>query len=760
MGTTAVKRLHYSQFKRKLFLSFILVLFPPLILMGLLTYWWMSDILSDQVAASYQTMIGSVKDSVDSQFVEMNNFSLQLSQTPWVQKIMCMQGDAIDSSRVTNSNLTDYYNQMQGYTAVNEFISATSLVFPSKHFVVSSRGTANMELYFTELFKLNSISSGQWIDILDNLKDVTLLQPDTLRLPDGSIQTVLTYISRISTPDLVNHATLIVYIRIDKLTNLLNRLHNVPDSSLYILDGSNAVITSVNPNEQLLSGLLKANPKLSSQSSSNIVINQNRYFIFHSESTINDWKYVVAVPYHTIMAKVEFIRNVTIVIAVCLALTGLLLAYGLTVRHYTPLSRLMDTVKNIPTQKHNAVYENEFDFLRKSVLSILSEEDLLRGQFEKQKPIIRNSYLNRLLNGNVDEKEVTAGKLELMDLRFEYRNFAVVMIVLDKIKGVDESFQRSMTLSGDRVGINSWLVELDGSKKAMIINYDDDPGVGDFIRQMKELIESTLEVKCVLGVGKSYPSLARTSNSCKEALVAIDYKLIDDHNDIIYYENLENTSSNLYYYYPTDAEIQIINQLRVADYAQAMNLVGQVVEFNMKGRGFRISCAKSLFYDLLGTAYKVLNSLSVMGLVEINQDEIQSLKTLDDMKNYLGGIYRRICDYIHENKKDENKLLQNNIREYIDSNYSNQNLSLDMLSVAMNISVSHLCKIFKDQFGVSFLDYLNRMRIEKAKELFPGNLTVGQIAKAVGYSNDVTFRRVFKKYEGITPGKASVATDE
>ena len=54
---------------------------------------------------------------------------------------------------------------------------------------------------------------------------------------------------------------------------------------------------------------------------------------------------------------------------------------------------------------------------------------------------------------------------------------------------------------------------------------------------------------------------------------------------------------------------------------------------------------------------------------------------------------------------------------------------------------------------MSFTDYLNKFRIEASKDLLKSNKTVIQIALEVGFGNDITFRRLFKKCLGVTPGE-------
>lgn len=70
------------------------------------------------------------------------------------------------------------------------------------------------------------------------------------------------------------------------------------------------------------------------------------------------------------------------------------------------------------------------------------------------------------------------------------------------------------------------------------------------------------------------------------------------------------------------------------------------------------------------------------------------------------------------------------------------------------MNAKYLSSFFKEQTGENLSDYINRVRLSKAKLLLKGsNMTVNEAALKTGYNNCNTFIRVFKKYEGITPGK-------
>ena len=91
---------------------------------------------------------------------------------------------------------------------------------------------------------------------------------------------------------------------------------------------------------------------------------------------------------------------------------------------------------------------------------------------------------------------------------------------------------------------------------------------------------------------------------------------------------------------------------------------------------------------------------------------------------------------------------------YIHTNYKEENISLDVMADYFNISPNYLSKIFKEETGVSFTDYLASYRIKKSKELLLNtNMSIGDIATAVGIANRVTFNRLFNKIEGIAPSQ-------
>ncbi|RXM58320.1 response regulator transcription factor [Clostridium tetani] len=103
-----------------------------------------------------------------------------------------------------------------------------------------------------------------------------------------------------------------------------------------------------------------------------------------------------------------------------------------------------------------------------------------------------------------------------------------------------------------------------------------------------------------------------------------------------------------------------------------------------------------------------------------------------------------------ENCKDVGNLALS----YIKENFSNNEISLNLVAQQFYISQSYLTRVIKQKTGVSFTDYLNKLRINMAKKLLTdnnNNYTINDISSMVGYSSQHYFSRAFKNYMEISP---------
>lgn len=91
--------------------------------------------------------------------------------------------------------------------------------------------------------------------------------------------------------------------------------------------------------------------------------------------------------------------------------------------------------------------------------------------------------------------------------------------------------------------------------------------------------------------------------------------------------------------------------------------------------------------------------------------------------------------------------------KFIDYNYSRE-IDVNSLAASAGISRSHLYRLFMRHIAMPPNEYLTRYRVSKAAALLEsGQLTVGEAAYSTGFSDQLYFSRVFKKYMGLPPSR-------
>jgi len=130
---------------------------------------------------------------------------------------------------------------------------------------------------------------------------------------------------------------------------------------------------------------------------------------------------------------------------------------------------------------------------------------------------------------------------------------------------------------------------------------------------------------------------------------------------------------------------------------------------------------------------------------------INSAQTIDEALNIFTDIIMEI-----NKKMGRQKYLSkgvNDCLQYIQQNYSS-GISIKDLSERLGFTPNYLSNLFRKEMGIYLLDYINKLRVEKAKELLNNtNMKSYEIAEKVGFKDDSYFSRVFKKFTGLRPNE-------
>lgn len=136
--------------------------------------------------------------------------------------------------------------------------------------------------------------------------------------------------------------------------------------------------------------------------------------------------------------------------------------------------------------------------------------------------------------------------------------------------------------------------------------------------------------------------------------------------------------------------------------------------------------------------------------IYITFEQIISYKTVKQLQNNVLSFMLGII----------NKNTQHNINDfvvyalqYIDKHYT-ENIKLQDIADKIHISPGYLSLLFKQEMDMNFVEYLNKYRVKKAKELLHNICYKNyEVAYKVGYQDEKYFYQVFKRYTGLTPSQ-------
>ena len=131
--------------------------------------------------------------------------------------------------------------------------------------------------------------------------------------------------------------------------------------------------------------------------------------------------------------------------------------------------------------------------------------------------------------------------------------------------------------------------------------------------------------------------------------------------------------------------------------------------------------------------------------------EVYNMDNYEDLRKWFLNKVKEASMNVSSNTEEHANQLIAKAQTYIDTHF-HRDISLDDISKELNISPYYFSKLFKEETGENFVEYVTERRIKRGKDLLKDpDRSIKEICTMVGYSDPNYFSRIFKKFEGITP---------
>jgi two-component system response regulator YesN len=407
-----------------------------------------------------------------------------------------------------------------------------------------------------------------------------------------------------------------------------------------------------------------------------------------------------------------------------------------------------------------------------------AEMEKMRHMYEKNLPFIKEKLLSNMIYGNCSDVDATMRQAQ--SLGMEIDKFVLGIVECDE-KDTHNSEGEIDTANKQNIqqsqlyqfGIISTIEEVFSEKFGVLcvsINYRRVA----FVLQIKnesDILQDEINTKCTylqniirncfgftISValstqGKGYKQLPEKLKECEEAL---EHKFYLGANSVIFYNDLSNFFKYTDYTVLTDKQKALIDNVKagnedlveesLAELTEAVNSLGNSDKDYIKNFYFNtISLINSIRLSVTSGGNQS-NGTTLANLYKM----VEKCDNLSDLNSVLKDAAKQTVAKVHSYNNNNMKLLLRRAVDYIENHYMEQ-VTLSQVAEKLYVSNFYLSRMFKKELGINFIDYLNKLRIEKAKKLLSdAKYKTYEVAEAVGVPNSHYFSKLFRKYVGMT----------
>jgi two-component system response regulator YesN len=610
---------------------------------------------------------------------------------------------------------------------------------------------SKMDLFYTNqqmLIPSSGFHDQGIVELLKTFEPSQNFKPITRRIPNSTHfanmdYNVYTFIYTESMgPDSRN--SIVLNITDSWMINAISSLDKSQEGGIFIMDSGGVLVSSVYK-DRTLSNVRRqefAQTILQSEDVSGHFIGEvdgARSLVTYASSEALGWKFVRYMPYRDAIQEVSRIRGTTILVALAVFLAGLALAYATSRRLNRPVEHLTEKL----LRQSDTIREHSYKGKQETMRRLLAAEETELPHGVKRKLAEFGCKLPsegpvRMLLLMVDQAKAFASQYNLRDR--ELLRFGIMNIAAEVIEG------------------RARCETIDANEDHLVVLFRDDGNqdLEAWAREIRQNVRDHLKLSVTAVFSPRGSRLAEAGSlyhACREAAA---YRVFAGWGAVLYAERTEQLEA-VAYRYPVQKEEQMTDALMLGHMGEVRSLCLSILD-STAGSSYRnLHLTMSRLFFAIHMVADTLEKASGFGFdVRFHElfAELSELERLEDMKMKFSELFHHMERRMNEKKNAKYDELMNRITEMIDNQFMNEDLGLDSIADALNMSPVYLGRLIKKYTSKSVVDYINEVRIEKAAGMLrDSDKLIAAIARDTGFTGNSYFGRVFKKYKGITPNE-------
>ncbi len=376
--------------------------------------------------------------------------------------------------------------------------------------------------------------------------------------------------------------------------------------------------------------------------------------------------------------------------------------------------------------------------------------------------VFQNKVLNDLiLNINFTFQP---DEFNMMDIKFDtdYNLYQVSLINVGIDKSKYTNLERQLLLENCR----SYIMDLylknslayvftDIQSNIVLLNNDKSISLSDVSEHASLYFREHFSASVSCGIGLEVHSLDNVCKSYRQALNALNLGYITG-EEIVYADSQMSEFDNVTTFDHSSLTDNMKLAIKSGATAKALEITRKVLYSYTRENINNLDAVKIFSINMCNYIKELLSEMKIpfAGTFSLSGDfllDIFKLEKYTDIEGTILGIIEKAASLISEALNNKSKSIVDEIKNYIDENYSDNSLTLKVVADKFYINSSYLSRIFKKSTGITFSEYLTKIRIDNAKSMLKEqDLKAYQLAQMIGIPDPNYFVKCFKKVVGIS----------
>jgi AraC-like DNA-binding protein/ligand-binding sensor protein len=210
--------------------------------------------------------------------------------------------------------------------------------------------------------------------------------------------------------------------------------------------------------------------------------------------------------------------------------------------------------------------------------------------------------------------------------------------------------------------------------------------------------------------------------------------------------------------YPINKEDELLEKIAEGDKTASQQILNEILGHIFFSSSGSMETMRARVIELV----VLLSRAAIRGGADVEQifglnytylGKIQSFRNIDEIAYWLSGIMTRFTDQVFNLAHVKHADVIYRAVDYVKKNYMKK-ITLEETAALVFLSPAYFSRIFKEEMGTNFNNFVNQYRVEAARKLLLNDtVSLTDISSLVGFEGQSYFSKVFKRLTGVSPGK-------